>query len=154
MASTDDQRIPLPDLGWRGRLLRRRRLEVPGYVLRQRRGLLPSRRFALGAVTSLRFVPGNQKLSLAVDAGRREIVVELLRLTQFRELSRTPDELEALADGLATAAVRDGEVAVAALRAQARHLASEHSGGAMVSPMAPYVGQERASWVELGNLLP
>ncbi|HZI97793.1 MAG TPA: hypothetical protein VFD41_09740 [Actinomycetales bacterium] len=156
MASPPQTRIRLPDLGWRGRWRapRRRWLEVPGHVLRQGRVLLPARRVPLGEVASLRFVPGSQTLSLAVDAGRGEVVVELLRLTQFRELTRTPTELEALADGLAPAPVADGEVAVAALRAQARHLATEHSGGPMVSPMAPYVGQERASWMELGNLLP
>lgn len=156
MASTARTRLALHDLGWRGRwrLPRRRWLELPGHVLRQGRVLLPARRVPLGAATTLHFVPASQTLSLAVGAGGGEVVVELLRLTQFRELSRRPEELEALADGLAAARIEAGAVAVAALRAQARHLATEHSGGALVSPMAPYVGQERASWMELGNLLP
>lgn len=145
-------RTPLPDLG---RWVRRGRrwLETPGAVLVERR-LLGRRRVVLAEADALRFVPGSRTLSLEVGSAGTTVTVELLRLTQFRELTRTPGELRALADGILGAPAQGRDAAVAALRAQADFLAGPDSPGPMVSPLAPYVGAERAGWADLGHYLP
>jgi hypothetical protein len=108
---------------------------LDGGVLSQRRGLT-TRRAALASATAVSVRPRRpRRLTLVVSSADGSIEVDLLRLGDVNGWSRTAEELEALADGIAPVA---GPVA-GALRTQAAFLRSDVPYVSM-SPLAAFVG--------------
>lgn len=116
--------------------------------LRQRRGLRVHRvELATADVTVQPRRP--QRLAVRTASGTSVVEVDLLRLTGTNGWSRTPEELEALADGLdAVAAPVAGALRqqVAFLRGDVPYLS--------FSPLAPYVSRDGSVIEDIGHALP
>jgi hypothetical protein len=118
-------------------------------VLSQRRGLA-TRRAALATASAVTVRPRRpRRLTLVVSSAEGSIEVDLLRLGDVNGWSRTAEELEALADGLAPVAAPVAE----GLRAQAAFLRSDVPYVSM-SPLAPYVGPAEGAVDSVRDALP
>ncbi|MFP5336256.1 MAG: hypothetical protein ACLGIV_13190 [Actinomycetes bacterium] len=137
-------RRPFAALAWpvRGRPV------LAGGVLRQRRWFRSHRvELATAGVTVQPRRP--RRLALRVSSGASAVEVDLLRLTVTDGWSRTPEELDALADALdAVAAPVAG-----ALRQQAAFLRGDVPYLSF-SPLAPYVGRDGSVIEDIGHALP
>ncbi len=118
-------------------------------VLSQRHGLT-TRRVPLASATAVTVRPRRpRRLTLVVSSADGSIEIDLLRLGDVNGWSRTAEELEALADGLAPVA---GPVAEA-LHAQAAFLRSDVPYVSM-SPLAPYLGPAEGAVDRVRDSLP
>lgn len=117
-------------------------------VLRQRRWFRGHRvELATADVTVQPRRP--RRLALRASSGASAVEVDLLRLNVSNGWSRTPEELEALAEGLdAVAAPLAG-----ALRQQAAFVRGDVPFLSF-SPLAPYVGRDGSVIEDIGHALP
>jgi hypothetical protein len=131
---------PLLILGLTVAVLRHRQwLETTsdGVVLVQRKTLSTSR-VSLRRARSVALAPnGGGHVQIVAEAPDGLVRANVLALTAYVERSMPPEVLEALADGLQGSRARGAAEVVAALRAQAAHVAK--GGSARTSPLASMV---------------